>query len=235
MGCGAGENPGPLSSLPPSSDYEKMFGTKCRGCDFKIDAGDRFLEALGFSWHDTCFVCAVSAPQRGLGSCPLVLCSLSASLPLPASGIHERLGRGLSCHPPTQCGLTLRYARSTWKERLSTPRRTSPSARATPSPTCEPLPPMAASSSPARGSSHSRVLAPGFWIGLAEVTPTPTPGLSLGFPGPCPVPSISPHSLHHCHTLVLATPALFTSRATINLYAAVSCTCFCLCVRKGGM
>lgn len=43
------------------TDYEKMFGTKCRGCDFKIDAGDRFLEALGFSWHDTCFVCAVSS------------------------------------------------------------------------------------------------------------------------------------------------------------------------------
>ncbi|XP_058023602.1 PDZ and LIM domain protein 7 isoform X4 [Ahaetulla prasina] len=40
-------------------DYDKMFGTKCRGCDFKIDAGDRFLEALGFSWHDTCFVCAI--------------------------------------------------------------------------------------------------------------------------------------------------------------------------------
>uniref|UniRef100_A0A9J8BGL6 PDZ and LIM domain protein 7 n=1 Tax=Cyprinus carpio carpio TaxID=630221 RepID=A0A9J8BGL6_CYPCA len=41
------------------SDYEKMFGTKCHGCDFKIDAGDRFLEALGYSWHDTCFVCAI--------------------------------------------------------------------------------------------------------------------------------------------------------------------------------
>uniref|UniRef100_A0A8C1YTN0 PDZ and LIM domain protein 7 n=2 Tax=Cyprinus carpio TaxID=7962 RepID=A0A8C1YTN0_CYPCA len=40
-------------------DYEKMFGTKCHGCDFKIDAGDRFLEALGYSWHDTCFVCAI--------------------------------------------------------------------------------------------------------------------------------------------------------------------------------
>lgn len=40
-------------------DFEMMFGTKCRGCDFKIDAGDRFLEALGYSWHDTCFVCAV--------------------------------------------------------------------------------------------------------------------------------------------------------------------------------
>lgn len=47
-------------ALPLLADYEKMFGTKCRGCDFKIDAGDRFLEALGFSWHDTCFVCAVS-------------------------------------------------------------------------------------------------------------------------------------------------------------------------------
>ncbi|MGH0130001.1 UNVERIFIED_CONTAM: hypothetical protein FKN15_040512 [Acipenser sinensis] len=40
------------------TDYDKMFGTKCSGCDFKIDAGDRFLEALGTSWHDTCFVCA---------------------------------------------------------------------------------------------------------------------------------------------------------------------------------
>lgn len=63
-GATVGENPAPPSS-PPSSlpDYEKMFGTKCRGCDFKIDAGDRFLEALGFSWHDTCFVCAVSTSQ----------------------------------------------------------------------------------------------------------------------------------------------------------------------------
>lgn len=62
-GARAGKNPALPFSLPPfPPDYEKMFGTKCRGCDFKIDAGDRFLEALGFSWHDTCFVCAVSAP-----------------------------------------------------------------------------------------------------------------------------------------------------------------------------
>lgn len=58
-------------ALPLLADYEKMFGTKCRGCDFKIDAGDRFLEALGFSWHDTCFVCAVShvhpSPAAGGG------------------------------------------------------------------------------------------------------------------------------------------------------------------------
>lgn len=76
-----------------------MFGTKCRGCDFKIDAGDRFLEALGFSWHDTCFVCAVSAPNLGLRSHPLALCSSPASLPLPASGIHESWERGSTATP----------------------------------------------------------------------------------------------------------------------------------------
>ncbi|KAM7392876.1 hypothetical protein PAMA_007810 [Pampus argenteus] len=40
-------------------DYYVMFGTNCHGCDFPIEAGDKFLEALGYTWHDTCFVCAV--------------------------------------------------------------------------------------------------------------------------------------------------------------------------------
>ncbi|KAI7812360.1 PDZ and LIM domain protein 5a isoform X1 [Triplophysa rosa] len=40
-------------------DYYSLFGTGCRGCDFPIEAGDSFLEALGFTWHDTCFVCTV--------------------------------------------------------------------------------------------------------------------------------------------------------------------------------
>ncbi|XP_050977238.1 PDZ and LIM domain protein 5b isoform X1 [Labeo rohita] len=40
-------------------DYYTLFGTSCHGCDFPIEAGDKFLEALGFTWHDTCFVCAV--------------------------------------------------------------------------------------------------------------------------------------------------------------------------------
>ncbi|XP_070706093.1 PDZ and LIM domain protein 5b [Pempheris klunzingeri] len=40
-------------------DYYQLFGTNCHGCDFPIEAGDKFLEALGFTWHDTCFVCAV--------------------------------------------------------------------------------------------------------------------------------------------------------------------------------
>uniref|UniRef100_A0A3P8SYV4 PDZ and LIM domain 5b n=1 Tax=Amphiprion percula TaxID=161767 RepID=A0A3P8SYV4_AMPPE len=40
-------------------DYYNLFGTNCHGCDFPIEAGDQFLEALGFTWHDTCFVCVV--------------------------------------------------------------------------------------------------------------------------------------------------------------------------------
>ncbi|KTG46898.1 hypothetical protein cypCar_00014845 [Cyprinus carpio] len=39
--------------------FYSLFGTGCRGCDFPIEAGDKFLEALGGTWHDTCFVCAV--------------------------------------------------------------------------------------------------------------------------------------------------------------------------------
>ncbi|XP_017291243.1 PDZ and LIM domain protein 5b isoform X2 [Kryptolebias marmoratus] len=47
-------------------DYYAMFGTNCHGCDFPIEAGDKFLDALGFTWHDTCFVCAVcSASLEG--------------------------------------------------------------------------------------------------------------------------------------------------------------------------
>ncbi|XP_054996565.1 PDZ and LIM domain protein 5 isoform X6 [Sorex araneus] len=41
------------------TDYYSLFGTMCRGCEFPIEAGDMFLEALGFTWHDTCFVCSV--------------------------------------------------------------------------------------------------------------------------------------------------------------------------------
>lgn len=43
-----------------STDYYALFGSMCHGCEFPIEAGDRFLEALGHTWHDTCFVCSVS-------------------------------------------------------------------------------------------------------------------------------------------------------------------------------
>ncbi|XP_056386780.1 LIM domain-binding protein 3 isoform X4 [Hyla sarda] len=40
-------------------DYVTLFSTKCHGCDFPVEAGDKFIEALGHTWHDTCFICAV--------------------------------------------------------------------------------------------------------------------------------------------------------------------------------
>lgn len=216
----------PPFSLPPSSDYEKMFGTKCRGCDFKIDAGDRFLEALGFSWHDTCFVCAVSAPLPGLG---LVLYQPpSHALPLE----FLRGWEGDSPATPAPYYLTLpvlRYARSTWKERLSTPRRTSPSARATPSPMCEPLPP-----------THCRLLQPSqrhcqflshhprFLDEVGKVHPNPNswpePGAPCALPYPLhfpPLPPLPPTpsttTTHQCWPH----QSPFTSSVTINLYPAV--------------
>ncbi|XP_029685672.1 PDZ and LIM domain protein 5a isoform X4 [Takifugu rubripes] len=40
-------------------DFYTLFGTGCHGCEFPVEAGDKFLEALGYTWHDTCFACAV--------------------------------------------------------------------------------------------------------------------------------------------------------------------------------
>ncbi|XP_037536944.1 PDZ and LIM domain protein 5a [Nematolebias whitei] len=40
-------------------DFYSLFGTCCHGCEFPIEAGDKFIEALGYTWHDTCFVCTV--------------------------------------------------------------------------------------------------------------------------------------------------------------------------------
>ncbi|KAM8923830.1 LIM domain-binding protein 3 isoform 3-T3 [Pelodytes ibericus] len=40
-------------------DYVTLFSTKCHGCDFPVEAGDKFIEALGHTWHDSCFICAV--------------------------------------------------------------------------------------------------------------------------------------------------------------------------------
>uniref|UniRef100_A0A452UF72 LIM domain binding 3 n=1 Tax=Ursus maritimus TaxID=29073 RepID=A0A452UF72_URSMA len=48
-------------------DYVTLFSTKCHGCDFPVEAGDKFIEALGHTWHDTCFICAeILPPEKGL-------------------------------------------------------------------------------------------------------------------------------------------------------------------------
>nr|XP_039252060.1 PDZ and LIM domain protein 7-like [Styela clava] len=41
------------------TDYNRLFSQVCKGCNFTIEAGDSYLEALSAQWHDTCFECAV--------------------------------------------------------------------------------------------------------------------------------------------------------------------------------
>lgn len=89
---------------PSHPDYEKMFGTKCHGCDFKIDAGDRFLEALGYSWHDTCFVCAVSHLDW-YGSLWGSLCPVSPGC--PSTMPPEKKKSSISSFPPLSVSLFL--------------------------------------------------------------------------------------------------------------------------------
>ncbi|KAI5937810.1 PDZ and LIM domain protein 5 [Manis javanica] len=52
------------------TDYYALFGTICHGCEFPIEAGDMFLEALGYTWHDTCFVCSVCCESLEVGVQP---------------------------------------------------------------------------------------------------------------------------------------------------------------------
>ena len=49
-------------------DYAQLFQTKCKGCDFPIEAGDRWIEAAGENYHATCFACTTcqcSLANRG--------------------------------------------------------------------------------------------------------------------------------------------------------------------------
>ncbi|XP_078489557.1 PDZ and LIM domain protein 7-like [Ciona intestinalis] len=41
------------------ADYNRLFGTICKGCGFAIEAGDHYVEAIKQQWHETCFTCAV--------------------------------------------------------------------------------------------------------------------------------------------------------------------------------
>lgn len=42
------------------SDFRRMFQVKCTGCEFPIEAGDKYLEAMGGIYHAECFNCSVS-------------------------------------------------------------------------------------------------------------------------------------------------------------------------------
>ncbi|PRD28498.1 UNVERIFIED_CONTAM: Zasp52 [Trichonephila clavipes] len=40
-------------------DWNELFTTKCVGCGFPIEAGDRWVEALNNNYHSQCFKCSV--------------------------------------------------------------------------------------------------------------------------------------------------------------------------------
>lgn len=48
-------------------DWNNLFTTKCVSCQFAIDPGDRWVEALGNSYHSECFCCSVSALENNPG------------------------------------------------------------------------------------------------------------------------------------------------------------------------
>ncbi|KAL4699007.1 hypothetical protein H8959_011664 [Pygathrix nigripes] len=64
-------------------DYINLFSTKCHGCDFPVEAGDKFIEALGHTWHDTCFICAAERPLFMLKNKDLPGRGASITLPAP--------------------------------------------------------------------------------------------------------------------------------------------------------
>ncbi|RNA14513.1 LIM domain-binding 3-like isoform X1, partial [Brachionus plicatilis] len=39
-------------------DFSALFSVKCSGCQFPIEAGDKFLEAINEKWHVECFICS---------------------------------------------------------------------------------------------------------------------------------------------------------------------------------
>lgn len=39
-------------------DWAQLFQTKCYGCQFPIEPGDRWVEALNENWHSECFNCS---------------------------------------------------------------------------------------------------------------------------------------------------------------------------------
>jgi len=42
-----------------TDDWNQLFTTKCHGCNFPIEAGDRWVEALNNNYHSQCFKCAI--------------------------------------------------------------------------------------------------------------------------------------------------------------------------------
>lgn len=51
-------------------DFQALFAQKCAGCDFPIEAGDQFFEAINQLWHCECFTCQTCHVQlKASGFC----------------------------------------------------------------------------------------------------------------------------------------------------------------------
>uniref|UniRef100_A0A915HFT7 LIM zinc-binding domain-containing protein n=1 Tax=Romanomermis culicivorax TaxID=13658 RepID=A0A915HFT7_ROMCU len=48
------------SSIFCEKDWNQLFTAKCVKCQFPIETGDRFVEALGQSYHADCFSCSLN-------------------------------------------------------------------------------------------------------------------------------------------------------------------------------
>ena len=46
------------------SGWAKLFQTKCHSCQFPIEPGDRWVEALNQNWHSECFNCSVNKTEN---------------------------------------------------------------------------------------------------------------------------------------------------------------------------
>ncbi|XP_067944774.1 PDZ and LIM domain protein 7-like isoform X2 [Watersipora subatra] len=44
-------------------DWQRLFQTKCTGCSYPVEPGDKWIEALDANWHSECFVCGVCRTQ----------------------------------------------------------------------------------------------------------------------------------------------------------------------------
>ena len=56
-------------------DWRQMFQTMCKGCDFPIEPGDHWVEAMGNNFHSECFNCSVSTT----GALIIIVCTKSGA------------------------------------------------------------------------------------------------------------------------------------------------------------
>lgn len=56
--CGVGSFHMEDGKIYCPTDWAAMFQTKCYGCQFPIEPGDRWVEALSQNWHSECFNCS---------------------------------------------------------------------------------------------------------------------------------------------------------------------------------